>query len=871
MNTIKFFVIFLWYYVSRSKAQEKTQQYVENELTTLLNMMNNEIWRKDICLQSVIFNGEPTTLKNTVQKFKKIKKYIEKKINNAEDQKVIEDAKRELYTHTLSSLLTISKLMYTALECLYSGLIVKFLVLYFHFIDLNYIHVLKPCVVKIMFNLLSFMEVHQNLRFTDHALLLSLMSINVLFYHDLNSTSDFDEKKVIARTVNMIERYRCKNCPGSDYYYANFDLNNSADAFKIILSELKIYSFDVDLKSFNAVENPTYDEEMYSPTCILLKGLSDFNLVFNNIRDIMVTGDDGTVRMSEVFERAINSYRIHDMFKYQMLLIGVIKDLFCMVFFELANEMRSSSDFNNALNAFEVFIHQIIPSNYPPYLYDPIKKIKQLVKTDLYNSKQSQTTQKRRFHILSPSRGGDYTHYDVQLSEETKQMLAESTVVVKESLPFDLKQVRISDFVNAVVKHKHFKSFRQVFQLFLSEPSALDKYRTYTDPSEILYTSGPTGCHEMPQLRKNLFLFRSLVVSVQHENLFVKPRLNGPDFATLSSMEHIKTNLAYVRERFNANAELMNIFAPITIHFKDAEYSNLESQLVKQYSLLTINLMENYEMDRCYDGPTFVYNLDMYRQILKDEKLYHDRYSAAFASKRVREPANFDRVYIGDAIRRNTMTFVAALDEDVDVDSYLAWVDAFVPNGYFYHYDGPFDSDSISWNGAGDRVDGVTRGVIEIDRLIEYETATVKRFVCSVLKKILYVAANVNELLSAGAESGAAVALSTIDADVEKFQTVLCPTARKTYTDRIIAESRRIFRSDRGSDPATVEKVVEAVAGHIALLHGSETADVHVGPLPDCSLDCIHYSVQTDVEYATEVLKFIKNNNLISENEFFRL
>lgn len=884
MNVIKLFVIFLWYYVSTCKAQEKMQQYVENELTTLLTIMNNEIWKEDICLQSVIFNGKPTTLSNTVQKFKKMKKFIDKKINNAADQKniVIGDAKRELYTHTLSSLFTISKLMYTALECLYSGLIVKFLVFYFNLIDFNrdldHIYVLKPCAVRIMFNLLSFMDIHQNLRFTDHAFLLSLMSIIVSFYHDLNGTSDFDKKKVIARMVNMIERYRCKNCPGSDYYYANIDLENSVDAIEIILNELEKYSFDVDLKSLNVTKNPAYGEEVYSPEAVLLKEPSGFNSVFNNMGDIMVTGDDGTMRLSEISERAVNSYRIKDIFKYQMLLIRVIKDLFCMIFFELANDIRNSSDFNNVLNAFEVFIDQIIPSNYPPYLYDPIKKIKILVKTDLYNSEKSQPIKKRGLKVLPKlfSKGG-FTHNDVQLSEETKQMLAGSTVIVKEKLPFELKQVRISDLVNAIIKHKHFKTFRQIFQLFLSEPSALDKYRTYTDSSEKLYTSRPAGCHMMPLLRKNLFLFRSLVVGVQHENLFVKPRLNGPDFATLSSMEHIKTNLACVYKRFNANAEIMNIFAPITIHFKDATYSNLESQLAKQYSLLTINLIETYEMDHCYDGPAFVYNLDMYRKILKDEKLYNNHCSANFVSERVHEPANFDRVYIENAIRLNTTTFAAALckdvDENVDVDSYLAWVDVFVPNGYFYFYDSRFDSDSVFWNGTEDRVRSaalsVTRGVIEIDRIIEYETATVKRFVRNVLKKILYVAVNMNELLSAGAKSGTAAALSTIDADVEKFQTILCPTARKTYTDRIITESREIFHSDRGSNPTIVEKV----AGYIALLqlHASEMEDVHIKPMPDCSLECIHYSMETDIEYATEILRFIKNNNLISESEFFHL
>lgn len=841
MNLLNLFVFFSWIYRNTSLIQNETPQFtVDDKIKLLQNIINTDIWYNDICKIHVILDGKIINLRNSLDELRKTQK------NNNEQE--IEDTKRKLYIDTLPNLFEISRLMYISLECIYSDVIIKYLVLYFHSVEFNRINSLKQFTVKMLFNLLSFRKMYSNLMSSNNTLLLALMSINIFFSNDLKSSSNTNKKTVISRIINWIEFFRCTNCFIS---YCNYytKIKNFANLSEKFFEELKKYSFDIN---FKMLENSKYDENMYAPAQILLKSLTDLNQKFS-IGTIKVKWNGEIKLMSEIAITSVNSNEINDIFNYQMLLIKVLKDLFYVTFLDKSIEKHSSSALKNILNAFDVYVNQIIPNNYPSDLYSSIKEIKKLIETDLFEFTSKWFKKSKSFILSKFCKGGCNNG---RLSEKTKHMLTVSTIVV-DTLPSNFaKRIMIYDVIMSVKNNQYFKTFHQIFQLLLSESNILKRYST--EPKNIndhLKIAVKGNCHEIPQLRKNLFLFY-LLISSQQENISIK-KFKVPDFAILSSMELIKTNLAYVYKKFHINTKIMDIFIPITIYFKNARYSFLEYVLVQQYLLLTINLLESYEMDNCYYySNVFAHSLDMFTNILKDDTIQEN-----FANSNV----------IYNQIKKHTTLLVGDFDENIE--ACLAWVDAFIPNGYFRYYNnGEFNSNIILWNGTNDKIDNValniTQSVIEIDYLIKYEMEILKLFVLNVFEILLHIGLNKNKLVS----TGTAVMWSTIDKDIEELRILLCPTEEKTLTDRVLAESRRILHD---CDNKTIKEVVSIIEEHVISLRTTLTADdgsneLVSNPFPDhYSLDGVHYSFQTNIEFISEILKFIKNNNTISENDYF--
>lgn len=840
MNLSKLFIFCSWICRNTSLIQNETPQLtVDDKIQLLQNIIHTNIWYNDVCKINIILDGKIINLQNSLEKLKKTQ-------NN--NEQAIEDTKRKLYVNTLSNLFEISRLMYISLECIYSNVIIKYLVLYFHSAEFDDIYSLKQFTIRMLFNLLSFREMHPNLISSNNTLLLALMSINFFFYNDLKSSLNTNKKTVVSRIINWIELFRCTNCFVS-YCNYNTDINNFANFSKTFFEELKKYSFDIN---FKMLENSKYNEKMYAPAQILLKSLTDLNQSFS-IGTIKVKWNGGTKLMSEIAIASVNSNKIKDIFNYQMLLVKVLKDLFCVTFLDKSIDKHNSSVLKNILKAFDVYVNQIIPNNYPSDLYSSIKKIKKLIETDLFKFTSTQFKKAKFFVLPICCKGGCNNG---RLSEKTKQILTVSTIIV-DTLPLNFaKRIMINDVIMSVKNNQYFKTFHQTFQLLLSESNVLKRYRE--EPKKIndhLNVASKDDCHEMPQIRTNLFLFYLLIYS-QQENISIR-KFKIPNFAILSSMEFIKINLAHVYKKFYTNTKIVDIFIPITIYFKNARYLFLEYILVQQYLLLTINLLESYEMDNCYYySNVFAHNLDIFTNILKDETIQESF-------------ANPNQIY--NQIKKNTRLLVGDFDEDVN--AYLAWVDAFIPNGYFSYYNnGEFNSNIILWNGTKDKIDNValniTQSVIEIDYLIRYETEVLKLFVLNVFEKLLYIGLNRNKLASAGT----AVTWSTIDKDIEELQILLCPTVKKTLTDRVLAESRKILRDP---DNETIKEVVSIIEENIMSLRATRTAEdgsneLVSKPFPDhYSLDGVHYSFQTDIEFVSEILKFIKNNNTISENDYF--
>lgn len=684
----------------------------KNEVNNLTSTKSNTMWSGILKEKYIIYNNDIIRVENTIRNL----------INNNNKQSKDE----------------ILKIMYTALICEYSDLMIQSLTFNFFVNNNNNFYGMKIYVEKMIDNLFFFRKLYLNVN--DQLLLLSLITINI-FFSNKNKLSGDNNKLIITQMINLIEYSRCKNCLISNYEY--YDLNtekfndtkNSGYFQKLsnkFVSHYKYNIFDHPIFIDNKINESI--EYMYDPKNLIL-----YDIMITRFKDITINWNGNkNKKISDIIEKlndnnnSNNNVNFKDILDYQVLLIKVLKDLFYFQFIQMNNKYNSNK-FQEELKPFQEYITDIIPNKYPEYV--SIQRIHDALMNDINNNNKS-----------------------VILSKKTLSLLNQNDKVISAEINIKKDGWIMSKIITNITKHKYFNSFIQSFQLFLSESNnTFTNYiirlennisKTYDNDCKIIMTI----------LRENLYLFRSLIDATQQANILIKPT-NGPTSYYLSSMDNIKTNIQFIYEMFNNNNKIMNIFTPIAIYFKSIniqDYSIKQCMISKQYLLLTINLIENYEIqndckclkDLKIDDPKN-FNLDLFKYVLNSIEII-----TLDIPENVNSPANFSIKCIDDKIEYNTRTLInfklSKLYFEIDevIKNNLSWVVKFIPNNYLKIYnllvlrdseikilllnDLVYNNNNITLN--------ITNVVTDYHDTINFQMLSLKLLIYNVIKKMVYFA-----------------------------------------------------------------------------------------------------------------------------------
>lgn len=835
-----------------------TQKYTGNDVAqqfqALISILKSDVWVNDVSKQLIMYNGKINNLKILQKKLKEI----------------LSDKDKHETMILLKTLSRYSTMTYTSLQCKYAGLIVKALTFYFHTADtLNCLVSLKQHVTKMIFNLFNFNDIFPNLRHTDQALLIALITMNVNI--DSRPYYDTDEKKLaIARTIHSVELFRCKNClvPDSDYYSV-YDVAKNSDnllsdsvpttQMAILLDEFDTYSREIDIESQAGLYKSAYYQEMFDPANFMLGSM--IVDAHQDVGKLTVKMGQGTnLDLQDVVGYSLtNATDINGLLDYQMMYVEILKDIFCVVFTELYASKRNAAKLTKALEAYDVFTDRILPNNYPLDMYDRIKFIGTSVRGDLDET----ANKKLRKTLRVYSKMGGKIDRTVTLSAETEDLLKVTKIVISDLTSELMKTLDVDVFVRSVVDHGNFENYRKMFGFLLNQKTVL-----YADRS-LSVTSPPGGNYrpddmryDLLDLRKNLFLYRSLLAGIDQRRYLAATKSNGQSMIALTAMELVKRNLAYVHDRYGKDGgKLAEILAPVTIYFERVTYANdlgeSKWQLVKQYLLLTVNLLEGYELNGHVDPSEIELNLEMYRSIAKDKNMYRTDAGGDV----VNHPVNFDLERVRDRIVNGTKHMASDF-----VSQRLSWVRKFVPNAYF-NYDIEFNSNTVAWNGVDEYVANVGRSitwnVIDYNYLVKFQMRAIKWLVHNVFKKMMYTH------LLRGSGTSDEHEFSQINDDFELFRNLSFPSRIQSFIDPIFLKYLNTFST--AYDSETAKKFTDFLGKKIKRLKLSETENNFKFLESKYSLQDIQRFVKNDIQYAGEILAFIKDSGVISETDFFFL
>ncbi|VVC42410.1 Hypothetical protein CINCED_3A011513 [Cinara cedri] len=877
-STTRIAVFLLWccYYNYGVYAIEKLFQRndVERKIEILETIVNNEIWWKLICNRNILFDGELVNMKDVWRRLLKCRTAV---VN------VSERNSTESNVTVFKDLLRVSKSIYTALECEYSNVIVDTLKLLFYVGD--YFLYLKDHLAKMIYNLFSFRDLYPSLKHADNTFLLSLVSV----YLGVQMNTPEPRKTVVARMINLIERFRCKYCEISDYdyyhYESEFEDAAKTSVFEELQDRLERLSEEIDFGMLQQSNGkPTFVSEMYDPNVIMM---SHVFAIYPAIEKLTVKWfGNKPVALYDVAKCVIGRSQIRDVYRYYMLFVGMIKDFFCLRFHRVKN---NRSMFESELDAFDVYLRRIVPANYPPHLLRSVKKIRRSVWGDLDAAKMKKATSTsiRKITLFKTSRtdyGGDAP---VRLSRETIDLCARDTVIVDDDVSKAfIEETEMSEFVQTVIGNEPIfvSTVIEMFHLFSSEPNTLEYHHIFKTDSR-RKNEVKLECPQMPKIRETLFLVRSSIAAMHQSEHHVK-KTNGPHLSTLLSIKLLVRNLVLVLENFNDHdesfAEIINIFAPLAIYVKSHRYSSLQCIVLKQYLLLTLNAVEGYELNNCngYGAPV-PYNLDMYKTILDDEHMY-----VPAGSKIVITPADFDTRYITRRITKITkeveqLFHVSSTDDDY-VDDSLSLVDKLVPNAYFQYYDSEFNLTTVFWDGVEVHVNNVntsvTRDIIDVGHLIRFQIFKLKLLICNVFRKMLFVTRHASDFSTIIQDDSENTLVASINDVFILFGELSFPLKIGDYVKTIVHEYEEIFQN---YDPLMFDenfeensrKMSDTLEEQLELLKTSEVDDNNILPETDLKsmFHRIHYSLETDLKFTSKILESLMESKIIAVDDLFNL
>lgn len=792
-----------------------------------------------------------------------------------------------------------SNALYTALKCKYSHLIINFLHSLFECISFlenllpidsnpdansklnndqflkkkyeilnniteSFVSV-KEHVVKMIYNLYNFMGLSTNLKYTNQTLIKSLFSINLCLCHikiyvDKRADevsgihSEIDLKKIIAQMITIVERFRCQNCRVENYYYFNKNkkskinqvLQNPDDLKNLLKSNFyQIEKYDdnlhMDLIEHLMKKPKEFKIDMFDPKYVLLEDIFEIEnrSIFPELR---VRWENSTLKLYEVYEKVRKSYDIQILFKYQVFLIEVIQNMFYLQFI---NENGSSSPegMTHLLEAFNDFINKIIPSNYPTNLFDPIKKLRNLLYNDLQSTKSS-----------------------VSLSERSTILLRKYVIVVNMTLDNDnlydiIKKISMKELIHNIAELDNFKCFTQIFQLFSYESNTLGDYNlnpTYDYPKLRQNTVNQNVCNDLFVLRKNLLLFDMLMIGFNYKNIGCK---GDPNDSNISKAKgQIFDSLMHLHNTYRDNEEIWRIILPLTIHFSYDHRSLNNYAMIHQVSLLNINLLEHFELNNCVSPK---YSLNVYYDLAN---LYPStetiRMTKMMGPSFLYKSLLFAEERIIEQIEEST--------EDHRMSKIQKIINSKAANMFILHID-HFKLKTFFWNGLMKNVESIYSeipwSVIDYQKLVGIHLFVIKWNVHKVfynLLKIIQIYDMVKE------KTNYKENLKYMKNYLAQFKELPFPKSIKSHLRDIFHAFNSIILKEHftedNNDPHKTIIIKQLELLEVIPMTYSKTPSNNTGYI--YIIKAMLDSIQNNIEFLKSILKSANNNQLISNIQF---
>lgn len=755
---------------------------------------------------------------------------------------------------------------------------------------------LKRFFVKMLYNLINFTRISVNLKSTDNSIIKYLMSINVFLnylkhYYSGKSDDDDDDgrgkdvarvidaKKTFTQMINLVERFRSKHCYDSNFFTFTKvikekinELPAKGDTFfglvdKIFeptLQKLKKSYTDELLVKTNSLGISRYATDMFDAKYILLEQIFEID-EFEFISFITVKWDKTTETwksLREIYAEVETCGDLKTMFEYQVLVIEVIKELFYVQFIELyARDDRKK--IHDLLGIFEEFVKCIVPKNYPTKLYTPIIKLKNAMHADLLCTVGFDADDKC-------DKGDKNADGKRVLSADTVNILHENTIIKTWDEVYTAREYvalsrseSMADLLKRVQELEHFGRFKETFELMAREWHALGEYRLHRlSDHERIGDNNAKFCHDISQLRRNLFVFQLQLYNIQ--TAIKRSVVNLKDDCVLKSVKDIYANVLILRTMYgDVDRAIERILLPMAVGLLNAaEKFRIHHVLaLKQISLFTVNSLEYHQLTVCHCPEN---GLEIITGVLADGNVYvpldqrdvlHIKHFWKFKSPIQKWIENATQQF-----RINKTTLAV----------YSKPMARFVPGETFDHY-GAFNLTTFFLDGdrvlANDARRNLFLNEIDYQKFAVYLMRSVKWVLANVFAKVLYV-------LDAffATEPGNEPELSEMVKAFRPFWEFSFPDFVNVYVRDIFNLFMAVLVNPEKRNPAALRSLAdlcrEDVVEQIDLFGAVWTDDEHDTQKSQWIMKDVQISFTEDLEHLINMFKFIDHTDVLIDIDF---
>ncbi|CAI6366973.1 unnamed protein product [Macrosiphum euphorbiae] len=723
---------------------------------------HQNFWIENFMTQKILIENEVVTLKEAL--------------------KVISDYSFEYSTELdMNVVLKAAKALSTAQKCKYSDLIIHTFRIFFNIFSscrklsidnlkndnvplsntiktslYNIIKLtieLKTYTTRFIFNIYHFMNLIPTLKSTDHTLIKSLLSINlnldrIKSYIDQHQdeASEFDllhfVQKVIAQMINVVERFRCKQCYIENYYDLISLVNNKITCIKLNNTDNNSVGRSIEesidnLKKF--FHDPSYlindipfSVYMYDQKYMLLEDIFEIKIDTSFIiPDLIVEWKNSTKwpTLGNVLKEVKSTYSLQNIFEYQVFLIEVIKSAFYIKYMK-KELITSTVDIEKSLNEFDAFINKMIPKNYPTDLYGLIKKLR----NSLYN-------------YLELSKSTSVLPLSIFSVQQLRKVLINTSWVHNENceesnINTTIESLPMNELVSRIVKLDNFKVFIQIFEELSYESNTLSDYdiQTVSNLKPIKKSDNiPAYCKHFSFLREKLLLFQILIVGFQQA---CDSQEEVDDSDVKKAKLFIFEILMNLFQTYTNYEKFKKIILPLTIYFKYNDETNENLKILLQVLFLNINIIEHFELNHC---DLVEYSIDVYynkiefvfghftHNFLEQERCKLDKLLWDNKNEIMKNMINTSYYHIKD--ERRDIHLMA-------VDQFIRTVD-FISNNISDNPDQDVSVRVFLWDGSMESVESVysaiTRCVIDYQYLVRHQCSIIKWFVSLVVEYFLKI------------------------------------------------------------------------------------------------------------------------------------
>lgn len=779
-------------------------------------LIDNNVWNNFLKTQTIIF---------------------QKKTRDLNDVKSEYNNNKSNHTNVSTILKKVSTQIYLLLNCKYSELIIDLLKYFLEIISYcetseqnlkqclnavnDYIIKKKTIFEKVIFSLFIVLDTFSNLKFASQVLLKSITSINLFMCYHKNSkkenlfytTMPFninDEKKIYAQMINNIEVFRCQKCDVFKKYYdisKKYEINNEFfDQTTYDFSKFeensnikkKIEDFECFFKeiyaiNFNNTKSPIFYEDMYDTKNLILGYIFDNeeNGYFSIKKISVLVKRKTSMILNDEYKNALNCYNINTIFEYQMLFMGVITDLFYLKYIQI-NDNQSCSEYGcyldliQLVNKFIAFKDHILPHNYPKNYLILMDQLSKQILTDIADNHRNNNSKILKEDTIT-----------------TQKILESITTINKESYNIGI-ELKLCNLIDDIINNNYLNSFRRVFELFLSESNTLEEFNMYNgDKNKNKIVNLKTRCTFYSQMRNNLVIFHILLIN----KLNKPPASNNEVFS--EAMEHINKDTSYLlywyRSEYDMNVE--QILEPISNRFNEAikrkDLNEFEMLLLAQQSLLTSNLIENYEINNC-------------ENVKFSRKMYVD----------INDKVIFDTNK--NLINENEIfQYIKPFPINKIVVKKLKSLELFIKRFLTDKNRGQINSNKINWDGTERTVNDIVtileHDIISFNHIVRLQLFIIEWLFYNILKKMLYMSTckivQNQEKHTENNEKREEITFLTINDDLLKIQNLPFSESIKQYFSQIITVFLKINSDQELNNEVQIRDRATTLKEHMTYLN----------------------------------------------------